>query len=367
MTHNMLVPLPFRGSVFEFNKRTDLHKGYDWLTHINSKDIYLVLFECWPSHTGRSLPANYKVYIVSFHLEAVDIEWLKEQSKQIKGEIIVLFDGNSNNYTIPRVRFMSYYYWHIQLNTMLKWFTNKSSKKISHKASAFCNRITETKLITFTALAENIGTDECMLVLHDWLEKKNIQNENKYFPTILKQLHDIFFSKYYGKKYTIDEFNNTLNNQKYTANPWQPAYQNCAIHFTNESFNISDIQDIALYSHPGPFLTEKTLKCLLGKTAFIPVGQFDTYGTLERLGFKFEYDLDLSFDRERYDNNRLLGIVELIKQISLLSKEEIYIRTKESSEYNFDYIVSGAFYKHCEELNQHTVKQVLEHIDLVTN
>ena len=363
----MLVPsFPFNGNIDEFTKRKDLHVGYEWVNTLpTSKKTYLSLFQRWPTH---ALPPNYEIYIVSFHLETVAIEWLAEQSKRISGEIIVLFDGTSNNYTIPKVRFLTYYYWHIQLNTMINWFGNNyKPKHITHKASAFCNRISTTKLVTFTAMAEYLNEDNCMLVLHDWLENENITQEHEYAPAVIKELFDIFFKKYYDKKYVIDNFTNDLNYQKHTANPWQPAYQNCALHFTNESYNTSDMFDVALYSHPGPFITEKTLKCLLGGTAFIPVGQYNTYGALSRVGFKFDYNFDTSFDNIVLDDDRLVATVELIKTLSNVSMNELYKGTKESSEYNFNYIVSGEFYKHCEKLNQHTVEQVLEHIDLVTN
>ena len=294
---------------------------------------------------------------------------VRRSSKKISGEIIVLFDGVSNNYTIPRVRVLSYYYWHIQLKTMLEWFGSNlhQTKQITHKASAFCNRITSTKLITFTALAEYVGVDNCILVLHDWLESNNIYNENQYLPDTLRHLFDIFFTKYYGKSYEIDEFNKELNNHKHTANPWTSSYQNCAVHFTNESFDTSALFNDALYTHPGPFITEKTLKCLLGRTAFVPIGQFNTYEALRRVGFEFNYPFDISFDNISQDNDRLVATVELIKTLSTMTPEEIYNGTKESSEHNFNYINDGIFYRHCNELNQHTIEQVIEHIDLVTN
>ena len=372
----MLVPLEFNGTVNEFIMRTDLHKGYEWISSIpTTKKIYLSLFQRWPSHTDYKLPEDYDLHIVSFHLEAVDINWLKEQVKHIKGEIIVLFDGSANNYTIPKVRFMSYYYWHVQLDKMLEWFghDDMKPKTITHKASAFCNRISSSKLVTFTALAEYMGTDNCMLALHDWLEAKNIYDSNQYVPGVLKDLFELFFEKYYGTSFTIDDFTNELNYQKHTANPWQPAYQNCAIHFTNESFDTTCLDLIdspyspALCMHPGPFITEKTLKCLLGRTAFVPVGQFDTYGALERVGFKFDYNFDTSFDNINHDHNRLIAIVDLIHELAEMSPEEIFNDTKESSEYNFNYIKGGRFYKDCEIINQYTIDQVLEHIDLITN
>ena len=372
----MLVPLVFNGNVFDFSTRKDLHTGYEWVVSLpKNKKIYLSLFQSWPNATSYNLPSDYDLYIVSFHLEAVDVKWLEDQSKKNNGEIIVLFDGSANNYTIPRVRFLPYYYWHVQLNKMLEWFghNDMKPKTITHKASAFCNRISSSKLITFTALAEYIGTDDCMLVLHNWLETKNIYNSEQHVPDVLAKLFKVFFKKYYGNSYTIDDFTNDLNFQKHTANPWQPAYQNCAVHFTNESFDTTYLHLIdspyssSLCMYPGPFITEKTLKCLMGRTAFVPIGQYNTYECLKRVGFKFDYNFNTSFDNIIHDNDRLVAIVELIKELSEMSAYEIYNGTKESSEYNFNYIKGGRFYKDCEIINQHTIDQVIEHIDLVTN
>jgi hypothetical protein len=119
-----------------------------------------------------------------------------------------------------------------------------------------------------------------------------------------------------------------------------------------------------LYWHPGPFITEKTLKCLLGRTAFVPVGQCDTYGALKRVGFKFDYNFDISFDNVVHDHNRLADIVELIKTLVSMTPEEIYNGTEESSLYNFNYIKGGRFYKDCEIINQHTIDQIFGHISL---
>ena len=372
MEHNMLVPLPFNGNVHEFKKRIDLHIGYEWINQIpTNKKIYLALFQRWPyvSDVVINLPNNYDVHIVSFHLEAIDVDWLKAQSKLINGEIIVLFDGSSNGYTIPKVRFLSYYYWHIQLDKMMEWFgIDDTPKKITHKASVFCNRATSSKLITFAALAEYLNTDDCMLVLHDWIEEKNVYSESDNVPPILRELHDIFMSKYHGvTTYKIDDYDvDHQNFQKHTANPWQPSYQNCALHFTNESFDSSDCFDSALYSYPGPFITEKTLKCLLGGTAFVPIGQFDTYGTLKRLGFRFDYGFDTSFDTIIQDNDRLVAVIKLIQTVATEASIDIFNGTKESSDYNFNYIKGGDFSKRCYMINQHTVEQIMEHIDLVT-
>lgn len=354
--NDMLVPMPWEGNISSFKYEADIHPGYEWLLNHNHDDIHLALYQRWPSN---NLPLGYNFYIVSFHLEAVDIKWLTQQSKRVNN-IIVLFDGNTYNTTIPNVTFFPYYYWHIQLNTMSKWFNGTPQKHITTKASAVCNRITESKLIIFTAIAEYIGTHNSMLVLRDWLEKENISKTHEITHTLFKHLVDTFFNKYYGTTFTIDTFDNEIDNyQRHTASPWQPMYQNCAIHFTNESFHYSDTSPkLGEYMYPGPFITEKTLKCLLGQTAFIPVGQFDTYGTLIRLGFEFDYNFDISFDSIIGDHDRLLGIVHLIQHLATMPKEEIFEGTINSSIHNYNHIISGDFYNACENINQSTIEKI---------
>jgi hypothetical protein len=362
---DMLVPLPFSGTLKDFKEQQHLHKGYEWLNALSNPNVYFSLFQRWPQH---NLPKEYNLHIVSFHLEAVDVNWLEKQSKRITGEIIVLFDGSSNNYSIPKVRFLPYYYWHIQLDRIFNWFSQTFEKNITHKASAICNRIQTNKLLVFTALAEHLDTGDCMLVLRDWLEEDNIYKITARHNDKLGDLYDIFFKSYYGKEYTIDNFTNEQNYQKHTANPNQLYLQNCAIHFTNESFHTTGLHltdspyNSALWSYPGPFITEKTLKCIAGCTAFIPVGQYNTYGTLQELGFEFDYGFDCSFDSIKHDGDRLNAIVNLIETFKDIDSNTLYQMTKESTEKNYHYVKDGVFYREVEKLNSYTAEQVIEHI-----
>ena len=362
----MLVPLPWEGNVEQFKIRTDLHRGYEWLSKID-KNVYLCLYQRWPT---QDLPTGYDLYIITFHLEAVAVDWLEQQSKTLNREIIVLFDGSSNGYTIPRVRFLPYFYWHIQLDNIFKWFPTPEqyTKNIKFKASAICNRIQTNKLLVFTAVAEYLGTDKSMLVLRDWLEEDNIYRVSARHNDKLNNLYDIFFDKYYGKEYTIDDFTNEQNYQKHTANPNQPYLQDCAINFANETFDTSALHFLdspynnSLKLHPGPFITEKTLKCIAGCTAFIPVGQYNTYGTLTELGFDFEYEFDTSFDNIKHDGDRINAIVNLIETFKDIDANTLYQMTKESTEKNYYYVREGVFYREVEKLNAYTAEQVIEHI-----
>jgi hypothetical protein len=351
--NNMLVPGPYMGTHTSCNFST-----VEWLQSL-PKNTFFALWQAWPKH---NLPIGYNLYVVSFHLEAVDVDWITAQAQKISAPIIVLSDSNYYNYPFPdNVYAYTYYYWHHQIDQIIKWFPTKINKNLSFKASAFCNRITQSKIMIFTALAEYLESD-VLLKLDDWLEEKSVHFRQSTNVDELDALTDLFWSKYFGKKYIIDTFDNRTDNvQKITADPWSRAYQECALNFTNESFHYSYMMtDQKEFMHPGPFLTEKTLKCLVGGTPFIAVGQFETYSTLEKLGFIFDYkNLDLSWDLDSGNLSRLQSIVGLIKSLQNYSLEDLDDLTRTSTQHNFDHVWSGQLSRHCQNQNAYTIESIL--------
>jgi hypothetical protein len=199
-----------------------------------------------------------------------------------------------------------------------------------------------------------------MIVLNSWLEEKNVHHWQLTGNTVLDQLTQIFRDKYLGQEIKIDNFDNSTDNrQSTTATPWQPLYQACAIHFTNESFHYSQMfinEDS--YIWPGPFITEKTLKCLAGGTAMIPVGQFETYKTLTNLGLEFNYDFDISWDLDSGNLTRSTKIINLIDWLNKFDVEQLTTMTQDSNKFNQNYIVSGQFFNQCQNINNKSIQLV---------
>jgi hypothetical protein len=138
-----------------------------------------------------------------------------------------------------------------------------------------------------------------------------------------------------------------------------PAYQNSALNFTQESYHYSYMTDTCgnSYIEPGPFLTEKTWKCLLSKTALIPVGQYQSYTWLAQMGMKFDYgELDLSFDNDSGNLTRLEKIVNLIESLNQWSAQELFDMTSDSCEYNYNHVLSKDFWAMCEKYNRPTIE-----------
>ena len=113
------------------------------------------------------------------------------------------------------------------------------------------------------------------------------------------------------------------------------------------------------YIEPGPFVTEKTWKCIISSTAFIPVGQMYTYHWLNTLGLKFDYgELNLDFDNDPGNLTRLEKIVKLIESLQSWSAPDLYEMTRLSTEYNAEYVTSKEFWNTCERTNE-SVYQLL--------
>lgn len=348
--NQMLVPCPWQGHPNQCD-----FANMSWLRDLPSR-TYLALWQRWPE---TDLPIGHDAYLVSFHLEAVDTDWLDRQCQRLAAPILVLFDGSYydwphalNLHPIP------FFYWHHQCHKMVHWFGKVTEpKKKTHKASAFCSRITQSKLLIFTALAEYFESDQCFLVLSDWLEEKNTHHRALTGHKPLDDISAIFWSKYWGKIYSIDDYDQSLNHQSHTANFHTDPYQKTALHFTNESYHYSLM---GRHCRPGPFITEKTLKSLAAGQAFVPVGQYDTYGTLTRLGFQFDYDFDTSWDSDAGNLSRLASIMDLIKNLSNWSVADIEAAVTASSRHNLEHLNSGDFSKTCEQLNENSINQVLD-------
>jgi len=360
----MLVPLPIEGT----QDTVPSFPGYEWIKKLPNKRIYFALFQRWPTITRstQNLPTGYDYYIVSFHLEAVDIDWLKKQ--QVTGPIIVLADGQSYNFTIPGVQFLPFFYWHHQFEQMHKWFGIKEKTNPQYKFSAVCNRISQSKVWITTKLL-NVARESSLIILNSFLEEKNVHGWQLTGNAKLDQLTNLFRDQYLGqeiKDIKNDDYKSAVHSRPgdwhlITGNPWTPVYQDCAVHFTNESFHYSGmVENGQQYIWPGPFITEKTLKCLLSSVAFVPVGQFETYRTLKDLGFQFDYDFDTAWDLDSGNLSRAESIIDLIDDLNQYSVEQLVNKTQASNRYNQNHILSGKFFDQCQQKNEESIVQIFD-------
>lgn len=347
----MLIPEPWDGLIDD--------SDFEDLKSL-PRNTWCSLYRNW--FDKSPLPDGHDLYIISYHIDAIDLDWVLDQCRHISNPIILLSDLDYYDFPAPdNLYCYTYYKWHDQLRLINKWFPIQKNKNITHKVSAVCHRITQSKLTITTALIEQFGFDECLIILDDVLDADVTYNKQHTGSKELDRLSDYFWQNLYGKKIKFDDFDQTQNHQRRTSDPWFIIYQSAALHFTNESFHYSYMQTkYGNFVYPGPFLTEKTFKCLVGGTGFVPVGQFKTYHALEKLGFRFDYDFSTEFDLVSGNINRLEKIIDLIKYLKPFSAVDIFEMTKESCQHNQDHIFSGELDRVCQTHNDHQIQDILE-------
>jgi hypothetical protein len=333
----------------------------DWVRELGN-DVYFGVWLRLPMQNKVMLPPGHRLYVLSFHYEPFDTEWLEQQFKLINAPIIILNDGEFYNFPVPdNVKIYNYYSWQQHIDQIIEWFPTRYPRQVTHKISGLCNRITQSKLIVFTALLEYLGEAECLVKLSEWLEEKNVHYRKPSGIQLLDELSATFYEKYLGKTYKVDEFNNTHDNiQSINSNPWNTFYLNSALHFTNESYHYSLMSNgTENMIRPGPHMTEKTFKCLIAGTPFIPVGQFRTYANLAKLGLEFNYGIDLSWDEDPGNLSRLVGIVNMIRSLADYTKEDLVDMTQASTDHNTDMIWSGEFQRRARAHNDTIRNEIL--------
>lgn len=355
------IPTQVRGWVNDvLISDSDCNFWYPWLSNFKNTKTFVHLGACWgPNGSWPTDPdPDYDQYILSG--DSGMSGWGEHVAKLYQRPVTVIaLPEVYQESTHELVTYLPNIYYHKQILKLSQLLPKHITKKIRYKASALTNRITQSKIIVFSALNQLLKED-CVLSLHNnYFSSKNVHDWQLIHNHKLDELM-LFFKENFLDK-TIKLKNDTGSNLSIDITP----YTESALNFTQESFHYSEMHgpgENQIQILPGPFLTEKTFKCLLSKTAFIPVGQFRSYGWLESMGMKFDYGLDLSFDTDPGNLTRLTKLVDLIQDISKWSAQDLFEMTTLSNEHNYDLIVSNEFYEKCEHKNSLDLLQLSEKI-----
>ena len=349
--------------------RVPMDLGWSELEWLNClpKNTYLGIRLSNPSSApgGYDLPLGADLYVISFHYEPFDAEWVMAQAKRVQAPLVVLNEGSCYDYPLPsNVDFYQFIHWHKTLDNIIRFHPQiqARSKTPRYRVSAICNRATQAKALIFTAIMRHLPANERLVKLSTWVEDKNMHHWQHTGNTVLDDLLDEFRTVWTGHAIDIDGWDDvTHNTEANNTNPWLPQYLDSALHFTNESHHYSLMTDGGHLSiRPGPNLTEKTLKCLVSATPFISVAQFDVYRNLQQLGFQFDYgDVDLSFDQQPGNLDRLQSLVGLIADLARFDTIELSQQCWDSSHHNQDHILSGNLNQICQQINHGTAEAVL--------
>jgi hypothetical protein len=327
--------------------------GWDFLKPLIGKKVFWASVDWQTQH--HDLPNGYEFYLVK--TEGPNIDWIEKQANLVDGKIIFMcLPSDYNRYSgHKKIIFLPCVEWHYQFDAMLSMFGPKVSKNIKKKISILTNRLTYSKAVAAAAVLDSFPKSDVFYSLHNWIELKNVHQWQDTGNACINRYKNLFLENFDQWKYRPDPHLST-EDISVVHDYHYPAFQECALNVTNESWNYSLRHSTLL---PGPFITEKTLKCLLGETAFVANGQFDTYNTLQQFGFEFNYGLDLSYDSDQGDLTRLEGLIDVIKLVKEHSADDLFCQSRQSCVHNKEWIVSGDFYKKAENFNLSSLEKLL--------
>jgi hypothetical protein len=354
------IPLRVSGDIRTIKITEEMLWWYPWIQDLQHKNIYLDLHLLWKDQhqLPDAPPSGYEYYITSG--DSLMFGWPEHVIDRIDGKIIHLTGSlMPDSFDTDRIRYVPYNSAHRRIQGVAR---PEIVKNIQHKASAVQHRWAQSKAIIFAALKHILDETDCVVSLNQKIDPTQHQEDSwrrhacqewqltgnetcDRYTTMFKEL-------WLDKKISLpddDGIDHSYNNS---------AYQTAALNFTQESYHYSFMSNgTRTYVEPGPFVTEKTWKCLLSRTAFIPVGQAHTYKWFRQLGLKFNYgELDLGFDDDVGNLTRLEKIVGLIESLRYWSAQDLYEMTLESTRHNHDLVTSPRFWTVCEESNADVYK-----------
>ena len=315
-----------------------------------TNNIFLGLNLQWPNF---DLPSTYSKYVLSFHTEYINLEWVIAQAKKIYPKSVVVLTDYK---VLPadawpdNIHFIQWITIHKQIKLLQNQVgVNNNIQEPTYKISSLSFRISQYKNFVTAYLLKNFKHDDMILTYHGFLGKPEDLHGH---PKGYSQLDQLDFSLL--KKLTLNFDDNFSGDSPVNNGNWLNAcYTDSLINLTNESFHYSNtIIDNQDYCWPGPYLTEKTFKPLLAGRPFLVVGQYQTYEFLHSLGFNVNFGFDISYDNDSGDMTRICKLFKTLDHINVTSKKQLFDASVDAVEYNLKWIQSNNFYDHCQSINQ---------------
>lgn len=349
-------PAPLVGDIRTIKITEEILYWFPWINDLKHHNIYLALGMSWKQDGGYpdTPPPGYEYYITSG--DSFMFGWPEHIINKIDGQIIHLTGAiMPDSFDTDRIKYVPFNEIHKRIQRM---HCPDIDKKIQYKASALTNRISQSKSIIFAALMSILDEKDRVVSLNESLNHGSNHSDHSVHNWQLSGhgVCDHYTTMF--KEHWLDKKISLPNDDRSIISYNNSAYQNAALNFTQESYHYSLMSNsIRSYIEPGPFVTEKTFKCLLSKTAFVPVGQAYTYQWFKQLGCQFDYGaLNLEFDQDPGNLTRLEKIVALIESLHEWSAQDLYEMTLDSTLHNHELVTSDRFWNACEASNAETYK-----------
>jgi hypothetical protein len=345
-------------------KNLDLHKVcgglYSPLNNLDWSDTWFALNvqQLW---LVKIPTYQFKKIVISYHTEYFDAHDLYNFFQANSDcEFLFLHDGIPETCWPVNVTSVQWISWGQQLDVAIDAHGIADAVMPATKLLSSLSYRHEFHKAAVTAfLQKHFCSDQLVLSWHDVRQRDLYYlDPNFYMP---ESIQNLVLDPAFQNQLPI-KLNNNFNQSPVANSDWHhPAYEQCAVNLTNESvYNSSSRLNQQPNPLSGPYFTEKTWKPLLAGRPFVPVGQKNSIQSLKQLGLKFDWGLDLDFDRMCNDFDRMLGIYQCLGHLKTQSPGDILDQSRDSCEHNLDHIRSGGFRNKCDIANQSQIETIIK-------
>jgi len=337
-----------------------------WILELCQGRTFFGLNYEWPSlqwHPNLIVPKGfYDTYVFSWGFEDWDHLWLRQFCQEHKdSQVIVISDTEfKEGYNAPpNLKCLVHHYWHVLFEEMFVYdrtpFVPSSQRQ--YRCSSLVNKPSYFKALATAHLMMHHRES----LLMSWNTNKNqeicgslgfLDLELPVAPK-LQPLIEYYLSHLKSTTISLDDF---VVDRMQFYNSDHPAYNNCIVNLSNETYSQSLIDGLPM---PGPYITEKSWKPLLGGAALMPLSRMNTYKYMENFGFCFDYPWDRSFDQIPGDIDRFVSALGVIDEIFAMDMSKLSAAVAESSRHNYYHIRSQDFFNRVRQINnEHLAKFV---------
>lgn len=306
-------------------------------------NIWLGLNLQWPQF---DLPAHFTQYLVSWHTEYMDVNWLQLQCQRVyPAQVICVTDWPCDLSHLQMDNLLC-----LQVDTMHKQLEIVKQRygiatdltKPTYKISSLASRVSQFKKFVTAYLLANVNHNDMILSWQNYIAKSQDMHGH---PTGLQHLDNLDFCALDRAIFVnINDGYSCKGNSPIDNANWQvDAYTNSLINFTNESFHYSLTTNNGhdFFCHPGPYFTEKTWKPLLAGRPFVTVGQACSYQRLKENGVCVDFGFELDYDRDLGDLSRISKIFRVIDDINQRCIKDLFDASADACRHNLMLIRNG--------------------------
>jgi hypothetical protein len=331
-----------------------------WLHQLNRGRTWYGLHYDWPTGRPSAVPEGFDTYVISWHIENWDNDWLDAFCESHPNQLIVIIGEFNEVPRYPNLKTLVHHCWYLVIPYILQLFDTNYQFKETRKytLSSLCNKPTQLKTLVSAYLLKNFFQRDDLLL--SWNAQRPYRCPSMDHLDVLKSrpilepLVEYYYSAMINASITLDSFEAVaIEHFNYT----HEAFANSLINLTNET-HCQSLRHDRLF--PGPCVSEKTWKPLFSGTGFVPVGQPNTYRYFENFDFRMDYPWPCDFDSIPGDLTRIESVLNTIDWIlggQVLDYEKDILAI---NRHNYEHIRSKQFVSTIQEINQQNLELFLK-------